>query len=58
MGIIVGFLGAFTTFSAFEIETYSLVKDREFTTAGIYVMLSVLLGLLGVAAGVELAKRM
>ncbi len=58
MGVIVGFLGAFTTFSAFEIETYSLVKDREFISAGVYVMLSVLLGLLGVAAGVELAKRM
>lgn len=57
MAIIVGFLGAFTTFSAFEMETFSLVREREFISAAAYVVLSVLLGFIGVVVGAELAKR-
>ena len=55
--IIVGFLGAFTTFSAFEGEIYTLVRERELLTAFAYFFLSVFLGFVGVAAGVELGRR-
>lgn len=57
MAIIVGFLGAFTTFSTFEMEIYGLVRERFFTTAFIYLILSVAVGFVGVIAGVETAKH-
>ena len=58
MAVIVGFLGAFTTFSTFEMEIYGLAKEREFTTALLYLVLSVTAGLIGVAAGVRLARAL
>lgn len=57
MAIIVGFLGAFTTFSTFEIEIFGLVRERYFTTAFVYLVLSVVIGFVGVIAGVETARR-
>lgn len=58
MAIIVGFLGAFTTFSTFEIEIFGLVRERYFTTAFVYLVLSVVIGFVGVIAGVETARRL
>jgi fluoride exporter len=57
MAIIVGFLGAFTTFSTFEMEIYGLMKERFFATAFLYLFLSIAVGFVGLVAGVELAKR-
>lgn len=57
MGVIVGFLGAFTTFSTFEMEIYVLIKERFFTTAFIYLVLSVVVGFAGLLAGVWLARK-
>ena len=58
MAIIVGFLGAFTTFSTFEIEFFGLFRERYFTTAFIYLVLSIVIGFVGVIAGVETARRL
>lgn len=55
--IMVGFLGAFTTFSTFELEIFALVRDRHFTTALAYLFLSVCVGFLGVLSGVWVAKK-
>ena len=55
--MIVGFLGAFTTFSTFEMEVFSLVREREFLTGFLYLFLSVFVGFVGVVAGVELGRR-
>src|SRR5947207_876527 len=57
MAVIVGFLGAFTTFSTFEMEVYGLVRERELITGFLYLFLSVFVGFIGVAAGVALGRR-
>jgi CrcB protein len=58
MAIIVGFLGAFTTFSTFEMEIVGLVRDRQIVMAMVYLFLSVLVGFVGVIAGITLARRL
>jgi len=54
--IIVGFLGAFTTFSTFEMDIYDLAKERFLFSALIYTMLSVVVGFLAVIAGLRLGR--
>lgn len=54
---VVGFLGAYTTFSTFEFETLSLVRTKDFLSAGLYVFSSFIVGFAAVCAGVWLAKR-
>ena len=56
MAVIVGFLGAFTTFSTFEMEIYGLAKERDFTLAMLYLLMSVAAGFIGVAAGAWLGR--
>ncbi len=55
--ILVGFLGAFTTFSTFELEIWDLVTNSRYALAFGYLFLSVLTGFIGVALGISLAKR-
>lgn len=54
----VGFLGAFTTFSTFELEIFGLVRERYFMNAFFYLFTSVLLGFMGVAGGVWLGRKL
>lgn len=49
--VAVGFLGAFTTFSTFGIETVLLLQRGELVRAGGYVMASVVFGVLGAFIG-------
>lgn len=57
MAVIVGFLGAFTTFSTFEMEIYGLIRERLLFTAFLYFFLSVFVGFAGLVAGVTLARK-
>ena len=57
LAVLVGFLGAFTTFSTFELEIFDLVRERYFAIAFLYFSLSVLVGFAGILAGVWLAKK-
>lgn len=49
--ILVGFLGGFTTFSAFSVDFLRLVKSNNMNIAIIYASLSLILSLLSVFAG-------
>ncbi|MBM6549586.1 fluoride efflux transporter CrcB [Marinomonas ostreistagni] len=54
--IMVGFLGAFTTFSTFSLEIVSLFNQQAWLTALSYLSLSCLLGILALAAGIGLTR--
>ena len=54
--IPIGFVGAYSTFSTFEWETFVHLQTGDFLVAALYVSLSVLLGLLAVWLGVVLAR--
>jgi CrcB protein len=56
LGIGVGFLGAFTTFSTFGFEVFTLIENGSYTLAATYTLLSIIVGILGVALGVGLAR--
>lgn len=53
--VTVGFLGAFTTFSTFTWEAFTLGRDDRLVAAAGYVAVSVVLGLVAVWAGYRLA---
>lgn len=49
--LFTGIIGGFTTFSAFGLETFNLLRRGEFLIASSYVALSVLIGLLALWLG-------
>ncbi len=53
----VGFLGGFTTFSAFSIDAVSLLERGAFVTAILYIAGSVAVSLLALAGGLALARQ-
>ena len=54
--LVTGFLGGYTTFSAFSLEMLSLIETRRIGDAALYVGGSVLLGLVGCFVGLAVGR--
>lgn len=54
--IMVGFLGGFTTFSSFGLQTFTLLQNGQFGLAALNVSLSNLIGLVLVWAGYSIVQ--
>ncbi|WP_460753177.1 fluoride efflux transporter CrcB [Marinomonas epiphytica] len=54
--VMVGFLGAFTTFSTFSLEIVSLINMQAWLSAASYLLLSCLLGVVALMIGIGLAR--
>jgi fluoride exporter len=51
-----GLLGGFTTISAFSFETFCLLRNGQLGIASVYIVASVVLGILATFAGYSLLK--
>lgn len=55
--VMVGFLGAFTTFSTFSVEVVNLMDNGHQLHAAIYFLLSVVLAIGGAALGIWMTRH-
>ena len=56
--LVVGFLGAFTTFSTFSMDTLVLIQQGAHAKAGINVVASVVLCIVGCWLGMAVARQL
>ena len=54
--VTTGFLGAYTTFSTYGLESVSLLRDRNFSAMSFYWSGSAILGVISVQLGIMLAR--
>lgn len=56
--LVTGFLGGFTTFSAFSLDAAALIERGQFFLSAIYVLASVCLSLIAVFGGLALVRAL
>ncbi len=56
--LMIGFLGAYTTFSTWMLESWRLVEDGAWALAAVNLAGSVLLGLIAVIAGLAIGRAL
>lgn len=56
--LITGFLGSFTTFSAFSLDVLRLIQDHDYMTAGWVIAGNVILSIAAVFIGFYFAARL
>jgi CrcB protein len=58
VGIVMGFVGGYTTFSTYAAEALDLTEERKLAVAALYAAGSVALGMLAVFAGLRLGRQL
>lgn len=58
VGIMVGFLGGYTTFSSYCLESIRLIEEGQLARAAVYFVASPALGLLAVTGGIFLTRAL
>ena len=58
MLLVTGYLGAFTTFSTFGLDTVSLINKAAFVHSVVYVFSSVFVGILSIYASIFMVRRL
>ena len=56
--LMIGFLGAFTTFSTFSLQAVGLMQEGKLLDAGIYILGSVILSIVGAFAGILVTRQL
>jgi len=52
-----GLCGGYTTFSTFSLETFALAEEGQWSRAGAYIALSVIISIAAAAAGISGARH-
>jgi fluoride exporter len=58
IGILTGFIGGFSTFSTFAMETLLLAEQGDTNKSVLYVVLSIFLGMLATFGGAYIARNL
>ena len=54
--LIIGFLGSFTTFSAFSYEVFDLINSKKYVTSFTYIFISISMCIISAYIGTQLNK--